>query len=357
MRKSMNVLWILALAICSQVSAIPTNAKSAMSEASSAGQFLFLTFYQAKDASFTALSSTVTAFSKSSTNKIAVFNAEAGNPANKETLDKFGIQAGQLPLLLVIAPNGVVTGGHPSTVTAEQLKQGITISDLMLKVLKSLQDQKVALVALQNSATKLNAESWAGVNTFANDTSYKNLVTAIKADPSVAGNQDFIKQCQLITPLSEATVVVLLPPGRIGKIFTGKTTKEEILKALQTCSAGSGCAPGGCSDFRFKQNITPIASALEKVTQLQGVTFTWNTKAYPRRFFTEEPQVGFIAQDVEPIIPEVVHTDSDGFKSISYDKLTAVLVEAVKEMKQQINTQDSIIKMQGAQIKAIEAKQ
>jgi hypothetical protein len=99
------------------------------------------------------------------------------------------------------------------------------------------------LVALQNSATKFNAESWAGVNDFANDAQYKQLAAALKADPAAPGNQEFIKQCQLIVPLSEATVVVLLPPGRIGKILNGKVTKADILKSLQACSAGSGCCP------------------------------------------------------------------------------------------------------------------
>jgi hypothetical protein len=86
------------------------------------------------------------------------------------------------------------------------------------------------------------------------------------------------------------------------------------------------------------------------------VTFTWNIKDNPRRFFCEGTQIGFIAQDVETVIPEVVLTDKEGFKSIAYDKLTAVLVEAVKEMKIKMNSQDSIIKVQSAQIKALEAK-
>jgi hypothetical protein len=45
--------------------------------------------------------------------------------------------------------------------------------------------------------------------------------------------------------MTEATVVVLLPPGSIGKVFTGKVTKADILKSLQSCSpgGGSGCCP------------------------------------------------------------------------------------------------------------------
>jgi hypothetical protein len=222
----------------------------------------------------------------------------------------------------------------------------------MLKTIKVLQERKVALVALQNSSTKFNAESWAGVNEFSSDTIYKNYVTAIKADPSATGSLEFIKQCQLIPPLTEATVVVLMPPGKIGKILSGKIAKADILKSLQACTAGSGC----CSDRRYKQNITPIDSALEKVVKLQGVTFTWNRATYPLQFFCEGKQMGLIAQDVENIIPEVVLTNAEGYKSISYDKLTAVLIEAVKEMKQRMNSQDSIIKVQSTEIKTLEGK-
>jgi hypothetical protein len=344
------IVGVLLFATASE--AVPTNAKSAIKEASVNGNFLLLTFYQTKDASFTALSSTISAFKKSSTKKIAVFDATLNDPTNKEIAAKYEIPTDKLPLLLVLSPNGVVTGGYPGSVTTDQIKQSVGVSDLMLKVLKPLQEQKVTLVALQNATTKQNSESWAGVNDFANDTNYKDLVAAIKADPSATGSQEFIKQCQLISPLSQATVVVLLPPGRIGKVFTGKTTKADILKSLQTCTAGSGC----CSDRRYKQNVKPIVAALDKVIKIQGVTFNWNQKDYPNKFFTDEPQIGVIAQDVETVIPEVVHTDNDGFKTVEYDKLTAVLVEAVKELKKRIDTQDSLIQAQNARIKELEAK-
>jgi hypothetical protein len=347
------ILWVLLFTLTSY--SVPTNAKSAIAEASAAKQFLGLIFYEAQDASLTALSSAIAAFNKSSKKKITVYKVKQNNPSEKEIVDKYGIKPGNLPLVLVIAPNGVVTGGHPSNVSSEQLKVSVNVSDLMLKVLKPLQEQKVALVALQNQSTKFNAESWQGVNEFANDPQYKQFVEAVKADPLSAGSLDFVKQCQLMVPVTQATVVILMPPGRIGKILTGKLTKADVLAALGACA--TGCAPGGaCSDRRFKQNIAAIDSALYKVTKLQGVTFSWNKKDYPRRFFTDETQMGLIAQDVEAVIPEVVLTDKEGFKSVAYDKLTAVLIEAVKEMKQRMNYQDSIIKVQDVRIKALEAK-
>lgn len=355
MVKNLQGLVILSfsvLLLSLTIHAVPPDANSAIDEASRAGQFLFLAFYETKDASFTTMSSTTSAFKKTSAIKISTFDVKVSDPANKDVVTRYGIQTVQLPLLLVIAPNGVVTGGYPANVSADQLKQSVGTSDLMLKVLKPLQEQKVTLVALQNATTKLNVESWAGVTEFINDANYKQHVSAIKADPATAGGQEFVKQCQIIGPITEATVVVLLPPGRIGKILTGKLTKADILKSLQSCTAGSGC----CSDHRFKENITPIVSALEKVTKLQGITFTWNLKEYPSRFFTDALQVGVIAQDVEAVIPELVHTDKDGFKSVEYDKLTAVLIEAVKEINRKIAMQDSLINEQNVRIKALEGK-
>jgi hypothetical protein len=82
------------------------------------------------------------------------------------------------------------------------------------------------------------------------------------------------------------------------------------------------------SDSRWKKAITPCDDALERVTQLQGVTFQWTD---PSR--GEGIQIGVIAQDVEQVFPEVVSTDSEGYKSVAYDRLVAPLIEAVKELK------------------------
>lgn len=96
------------------------------------------------------------------------------------------------------------------------------------------------------------------------------------------------------------------------------------------------------SDKRWKKNIKPIDKALSLVEKLQGVRFEWKAEEFKDKNFEKGVQIGLIAQDVEPVIPEVVKTDKDGYKAISYEKLTAVLLEAIKE--------------QDKRIKALEAK-
>jgi len=115
---------------------------------------------------------------------------------------------------------------------------------------------------------------------------------------------------------------------------------------------------------RFKQNITPLDSSLSKINSLQGVTYTWDSASFPTRNFPSGQQIGLIAQDVEKILPQLVHTDADGYKSLSYDKLTAVLIEAVKELKAENKALSTIVSSQQEniggllqRIQSLEAKQ
>lgn len=96
------------------------------------------------------------------------------------------------------------------------------------------------------------------------------------------------------------------------------------------------------SDAKFKDDVTPIESALDKVKALKGVEYVWNATSKKGK-----KDLGFIAQEVEQIIPEIVteHTLSTGefadnptqSKTIDYEKITAVLVEAMKEQQKQID--------------------
>ena len=86
------------------------------------------------------------------------------------------------------------------------------------------------------------------------------------------------------------------------------------------------------SDKRLKTDISPIENALEKVMQMQGVYYKRNDVENART------QVGVLAQDMEGIVPEVVLTAEDEMqtKSVDYGKLTAVLMEAVKELSNEV---------------------
>jgi hypothetical protein len=89
------------------------------------------------------------------------------------------------------------------------------------------------------------------------------------------------------------------------------------------------------SDIRYKKYITPLENSLEKVSQMQGVYYYWKMKEFPGKF-NDKRQIGFIAQDLEKLYPELVLTGEDGYKSVDYSKVTPILVEAIKDLEKKI---------------------
>ena len=120
-------------------------------------------------------------------------------------------------------------------------------------------------------------------------------------------------------------------------IIKGVDNSSEIT-ALTIDMSGAGAATfnndvTAFSDKRLKTDIQPIENALEKVMHMQGVYYKRNDVEDARE------QVGVLAQDMEAVLPEVVLTADDEIqtKSVDYGKITSVLIEAIKELKAEIN--------------------
>jgi hypothetical protein len=82
------------------------------------------------------------------------------------------------------------------------------------------------------------------------------------------------------------------------------------------------------SDSRLKKNISTLENSLNVVNQLRGISY--------QRIETEEKNIGLVAQEVEQVLPEVVIKDKDGYLSISYSNIVAVLIEAIKELNAKV---------------------
>ncbi|MGD0342361.1 MAG: tail fiber domain-containing protein [Bacteroidales bacterium] len=99
----------------------------------------------------------------------------------------------------------------------------------------------------------------------------------------------------------------------------------------------------GSSDIRWKKNIKDLEIAVDNICKLNGVSFEWRKDEFPENNFDSDKHIGLIAQDVEKIFPELVKTDNNGFKAISYDKLTVILLEGMKDQQKQIKSQQEQI--------------
>ena len=118
-------------------------------------------------------------------------------------------------------------------------------------------------------------------------------------------------------------------------------TGEIAYMDLDTSTTGGGdltvkgdvIAYGSPSDKKYKENIKPIESALDKAMQLQGVTFDWKDS---ESILEIKEDIGFIAQDVQEVLPELVRDNGKGNLSLRYQGITPILLEAIKELKAEI---------------------
>jgi hypothetical protein len=163
--------------------------------------------------------------------------------------------------------------------------------------------------------------------------------------------------------------------GSWWQLYPRQTVIDQVWWAANN---GVGGPP---SDIRLKTDLRPISHALDLVRKLQGVRYQWGDEGLAH--FTRDiedtvlagpdatdeqnqqmrqaerrraletlagDRMGLIAQDVETVAPELVHEDADGYKHISYQHLTALLAEAIKE-------QDAVVRALSARVTALQARQ
>jgi trimeric autotransporter adhesin len=121
--------------------------------------------------------------------------------------------------------------------------------------------------------------------------------------------------------------------GRIGIQRDPATNTLEINGNASKSSAGDWLAN---SDARLKKDIQPLQGALKKLLQLNGITYQWNDD---KTGTTRPPgtQMGFTAQNIQKVFPELVSTDAQGFLQTAYGTYDALYVEAIKDLLERIN--------------------
>lgn len=115
-----------------------------------------------------------------------------------------------------------------------------------------------------------------------------------------------------------------------GNVGIGLTHPEYALHINGLIWSSSGT--GGGSDIRWKTNFSEIINPLNDISKIRGLYFDWKHND-PIMKFPKNRQIGVIAQEVEKVYPELVYTDKNGYKSVAYDKLSAVLLESVKQLQ------------------------
>ena len=134
--------------------------------------------------------------------------------------------------------------------------------------------------------------------------------------------------------------------GGNGNVAIGAASSATYKLNVGGTVASSGVAL--TSDARYKKNITTISTPLDIINQLRGTSYEFRTDEFPDKNFKEGKQLGVIAQEVEKVLPELVTTDSEGYKSVNYEGMIPVLIEGMKAQQQ-------IIEQLEARVKVLEA--
>ena len=157
-----------------------------------------------------------------------------------------------------------------------------------------------------------------------------------------------------IGTVTAGSVTTILPTGTISgssQVTLSSTTGGGTSANVQFNSLGIGMAASATagridatndivayssSDIRFKENITPIENAIDKINQIGGYTYDWKEENKIEHGY-DGNDVGVIAQEIEAVLPQLVQTRESGYKAVKYDKLVALLIEGIKEQQYQID--------------------
>jgi hypothetical protein len=142
---------------------------------------------------------------------------------------------------------------------------------------------------------------------------------------------------------ADSVVMTILSNAKVGIGTTEPIQRLDVNGNARFRSVGSsaytsalnltanGTLTTNTSDIRLKTNVETLTGGLERVMHLRGVEFNWRSDPEGKKM------IGFIAQETEPVVPELVFTNpTDGYMGINYAEMTAVLVEAVKEQQKMI---------------------
>ena len=174
------------------------------------------------------------------------------------------------------------------------------------------------------SAGAIATGALTGVYDFQNPARFNSTATFYGSNTVVASSNMNCTTSNLIisggvTFTGSNAITIGQSNNRIYPLYVGATSVSNVSAYFE----GDQCA---LSDRRFKTDIRPITDALSKVSLISGYTFSWLDRNPGIR------SAGVIAQEIREVLPEVVRSDDDGKLNVSYDNLSALLIQAIKEL-------------------------
>ena len=164
-----------------------------------------------------------------------------------------------------------------------------------------------------------------------NNFSNINITLGVLSNLSTTANANLVAAINYINTIVDETSSASVHYPVLSRNTSGQNTGNvSSTKLTFTPSTGllTSTDYNSSSDMTLKQDFTPIQNPLDIISQLTGFGFTWKD--------SKQKSYGLSAQEVEKVIPDIVKDRPDGTKGINYMNLTAFLIEAIKDLKQEI---------------------
>ena len=164
-----------------------------------------------------------------------------------------------------------------------------------------------------------------------NNFSNINITIGVLSNLSTTANANLVAAINYINTIVDETSSASVHYPVLSRNTSGQNTGNvSSTKLTFTPSTGllTSTDYNSSSDMTLKQDFTPIQNPLDIISQLTGFGFTWKD--------SKQKSYGLSAQEVEKVIPDIVKDRPDGTKGINYMNLTAFLVEAIKDLRQEI---------------------
>ena len=232
----------------------PSASAEAMRSAASDKKHLFVFFFSNDDEPTRLARKTLEQTVRGMGRSAEWMAVDIASASEAEIVNKYNVRSTPMPIVLVFAPNGTITGGFRSAeINEEKLKSAIA-SRAMQECLKALQERKIVFICSQGKKTQFNKEAMAGVDEFKADARYAAYTAVVKIDPADAAEKGFLTQLKIDPNAKDAATAILVPPNMVLGVTNGPTTKESVLKMLASASSGGcgpkGCAPTGCGPVK-----------------------------------------------------------------------------------------------------------
>ena len=155
----------------------------------------------------------------------------------------------------------------------------------------------------------------------------------------VAGTPNIAGWFEAVSGAFPNHAIIVPPNGGLVGIGTTTPNPSYLLTVMGDAFINNTVVP---SDSRYKMNIVPMSSALDKIRNINAVYFHFDTLAWPGRKFNSSRQIGFIAQNIDSVLPEAVTLDDSGYYALNYEKVVPLLMRGMQEQQAQIDSLMSI---------------